>query len=80
MERHTIKGIGALTAGIIGAVSSYCKGQPSPVLTEPVLPRASKPAVSRNDLCPCGSGKKYKRCCMAQYRGSASGPYLQHLR
>jgi hypothetical protein len=20
--------------------------------------------VGRNDLCPCGSGKKYKRCCM----------------
>ena len=23
--------------------------------------------VGRNDLCPCGSGKKYKKCCM--YRG-----------
>jgi hypothetical protein len=21
-------------------------------------------AVGRNDLCPCGSGKKYKRCCL----------------
>ncbi|MFD1065621.1 SEC-C metal-binding domain-containing protein [Oceanobacillus locisalsi] len=21
-------------------------------------------AVKRNDLCPCGSGKKYKKCCM----------------
>jgi len=20
--------------------------------------------VSRNDLCPCGSGKKYKKCCL----------------
>jgi hypothetical protein len=20
-------------------------------------------AVGRNDPCPCGSGKKYKRCC-----------------
>ena len=31
--------------------------------------RASKQAVSqktvgRNDPCPCGSGKKYKKCCM----------------
>jgi uncharacterized protein YecA (UPF0149 family) len=22
-----------------------------------------KPAVGRNSPCPCGSGKKYKRCC-----------------
>jgi len=21
--------------------------------------------VGRNDLCPCGSGKKYKKCCGA---------------
>ena len=23
----------------------------------------SSPKTGRNDLCPCGSGKKYKRCC-----------------
>jgi len=23
----------------------------------------SAPPVGRNDLCPCGSGKKYKQCC-----------------
>ena len=23
------------------------------------------PKVGRNDLCPCGSGKKYKKCCGA---------------
>jgi SEC-C motif-containing protein len=22
------------------------------------------PKVGRNDLCPCGSGQKYKRCCL----------------
>ncbi|MBV8056713.1 MAG: SEC-C domain-containing protein, partial [Deltaproteobacteria bacterium] len=22
--------------------------------------------IGRNDPCPCGSGKKYKRCCLAQ--------------
>lgn len=21
--------------------------------------------IGRNDLCPCGSGKKYKKCCMS---------------
>ena len=27
--------------------------------------RAKSPKVSRNDPCPCGSGRKYKRCCGA---------------
>jgi preprotein translocase subunit SecA len=26
-------------------------------------PRVSAPKVGRNDPCPCGSGKKYKKCC-----------------
>ena len=25
---------------------------------------SAKPEVKRNDLCPCGSGRKYKKCCM----------------
>lgn len=25
-----------------------------------------EPKVGRNDPCPCGSGKKYKKCCMAK--------------
>jgi len=26
--------------------------------------RRDQPKVGRNELCPCGSGKKYKNCCM----------------
>ena len=26
--------------------------------------RRSGPRVGRNDPCPCGSGKKYKKCCL----------------
>jgi SEC-C motif-containing protein len=25
--------------------------------------RREAPKVGRNDPCPCGSGKKYKKCC-----------------
>jgi hypothetical protein len=33
--------------------------------TEPVIPFIREaPKVGRNDPCPCGSGKKYKRCCL----------------
>ena len=28
--------------------------------------RREEPKVGRNDLCPCGSGKKYKKCCRVQ--------------
>ena len=30
-------------------------------VTEPVH---SGPKIGRNDPCPCGSGKKYKKCCL----------------
>jgi len=26
--------------------------------------------IGRNDPCPCGSGRKYKRCCLAQQSAS----------
>jgi len=25
---------------------------------------AKKEEIGRNEQCPCGSGKKYKRCCL----------------
>ncbi len=30
---------------------------------EKVTPVVSGPKIGRNDPCPCGSGKKYKKCC-----------------
>jgi uncharacterized protein YecA (UPF0149 family) len=33
-----------------------------PLLDEPVIATVT---VGRNDPCPCGSGKKYKKCCGA---------------
>lgn len=33
-------------------------------------------SIGRNDPCPCGSGKKYKKCCMAGPKDSAP----EHLR
>ena len=28
--------------------------------------------TGRNDLCPCGSGRKYKKCCEASERGGGT--------
>ncbi len=33
--------------------------------SQPRLPVISGPKAGRNDPCPCGSGKKYKKCCMS---------------
>lgn len=33
-------------------------------------PVNSGPRVGRNDLCPCGSGKKYKKCCQTEAQPS----------
>ncbi len=35
---------------------------PASPLSQPA--RRAEPRVGRNDPCPCGSGKKYKKCCL----------------
>jgi SWIM/SEC-C metal-binding protein len=32
-------------------------------LLHPPTPARAQVRVGRNDPCPCGSGKKYKKCC-----------------
>ena len=32
-------------------------------LLNPPKPMVAEKKVGRNDPCPCGSGKKYKKCC-----------------
>jgi len=42
-------------------------GHGAPPISEPAPQpiRRTGPEVGRNDPCPCGSGKKYKKCCGA---------------
>jgi uncharacterized protein len=35
-----------------------------PMEVPPTPKQRAKMKVGRNDNCPCGSGKKFKRCCM----------------
>ena len=30
---------------------------------KPIRDSKTNPKIGRNEPCPCGSGKKYKRCC-----------------
>ncbi|MGH9089793.1 MAG: YecA family protein [Acidimicrobiales bacterium] len=43
--------------------------------------QAGPPAhVGRNEPCPCGSGRKYKQCCLARPAGVASPPLERRVR
>ncbi|MBN2524778.1 MAG: SEC-C domain-containing protein [Deltaproteobacteria bacterium] len=33
------------------------------ILRNPILPTKVAPKTGRNDPCPCGSNKKFKKCC-----------------
>jgi SWIM/SEC-C metal-binding protein len=33
------------------------------ILLNPLKRRIAEKKVGRNEPCPCGSGKKYKKCC-----------------
>ena len=41
-------------------------GDPQGLLRPARLPRRRAETVGRNDPCPCGSGRKYKRCCLGK--------------
>ena len=61
MERESVvKSTKTAHGQQIGNVSAKQKAQPV---------RAEK-KIGRNELCPCGSGEKYKRCCGANKGGS----------
>ncbi len=55
----------------VRATGGMLEGQPPREEGEGEAPRKVQtivneaPKVGRNDLCPCGSGKKYKKCCGA---------------
>lgn len=40
--------------------------RPQPLAVDVAGAKSMGPGLGRNDPCPCGSGKKYKRCCGAE--------------
>lgn len=46
----------------LGSVFNSDNKSSATYFDEPIT--ASSPKVGRNDPCPCGSGKKYKKCCL----------------
>jgi uncharacterized protein YecA (UPF0149 family) len=48
-------------------VDSYHSEDKRPGKTEKQKPVQKQVKVGRNDPCPCGSGKKYKKCCYPKF-------------
>ena len=48
------------------------EGTPGQRKNKPVVVIRKPERVGRNDLCPCGSGKKYKKCCGAPGNGGSA--------
>jgi hypothetical protein len=51
--------LGAFAAALKGGHLEAASGKPKPIVRP-----GSK--IGRNDPCPCGSGLKYKKCCMGK--------------
>jgi uncharacterized protein len=55
--------IAHMAAGLLGAYQYFREHSQVSPGARTSEPRRNSPKVGRNDLCPCGSGKKYKKCC-----------------
>ena len=68
--RQTRARMAHLTAENDSALKATEKPKPPRPLPDfepaPVPEQRDVPRVGRNDPCPCGSGKKYKKCCLKQ--------------
>ena len=52
-----------MAAGILRAYRYFRQHQRRVASTYGPEPQRSPGKIGRNEPCPCGSGKKYKRCC-----------------
>jgi preprotein translocase subunit SecA len=55
-------GMGFATSAISESPAPHALKANAPAEHEPIRPVHVGPKIGRNDLCPCGSGKKYKKC------------------
>lgn len=57
------KAILHMAAGVVGAYRFFREQRQADAGADFPEPRSSTSKVGRNELCPCGSEKKYKKCC-----------------
>jgi uncharacterized protein YecA (UPF0149 family) len=52
-----------MAAGLMNVYEYFRKEREGNLDGDTPEPRRNSSKVGRNDPCPCGSGKKYKKCC-----------------
>jgi preprotein translocase subunit SecA len=53
----------SFTDDLVAPPKAQPQEAPEQEIEQKVVPITAGPKYNRNDLCPCGSGKKYKKCC-----------------
>jgi uncharacterized protein YecA (UPF0149 family) len=48
----------------VEAMDSETQNYMRPMVVAPTLAQRVRRKVGRNESCPCGSGKKFKKCCL----------------
>lgn len=66
MQLETNRSLMGDLEGMSQPAAASSSKPPPQALPEPKEPVHIGPKVGRNDPCPCGSGKKYKKCCEAR--------------
>jgi uncharacterized protein len=52
-----------MAAGLLQAYQYFRERRQAGASARASKPRSTTPKLGRNEMCPCGSGKKYKKCC-----------------
>ncbi|HRD33543.1 MAG TPA: UPF0149 family protein [Rhodocyclaceae bacterium] len=63
-RREWLDGVVEVIETIMSIWAECGRTRPEPIVLEPA-PAVGGPGVGRNDPCPCGSGRKFKKCCGA---------------
>ena len=62
-KQRDVKAIHPSADGKSGTYGDAADGGKQAAKKKPATVKRDRPKVGRNDPCPCGSGKKYKKCC-----------------
>lgn len=60
LDDETVAGFREMVPAVVRTIYNHWQA----VRNAPQTVRRDAPKVGRNDPCPCGSGQKYKQCCM----------------